>query len=105
MSTSREKKVWHSFAVPVRHCGYSRKNRNRKPVFGVAELVGLLENETTEVVALMPNWAIALSSLLIALLFLLAVYALAASPCGDWVREFYAKRDRLQTLLGDKTKK
>jgi len=53
---------------------------------------------------MMPNWAIALSSLVITLLFLLAVYALAASPYGDWVREFYAKRDRLQTLFGDKTK-
>jgi len=48
----------------------------------------------------MPEWAIALSSLIVTLLFLLCVYALAASPYGDWVREFYAKRDRLQSLFG-----
>jgi hypothetical protein len=49
---------------------------------------------------MMPDWAIGLSSLVITLLFLLGAYALAASPYGDWVREFYAKRDRLQTLFG-----
>ena len=53
----------------------------------------------------MPNWAIVLSSLVITLLFLLGVYALAASSYGDWVREFYVKRDRLQTLFGDEKEK
>lgn len=49
----------------------------------------------------MPLWVDALSSLLITVLFLLAVWGLAASPYGDWVREFHAKRDRLQTLFCD----
>lgn len=53
----------------------------------------------------MPGWAMGLSSLIVTLLFLLGVYALAASPYGDWVREFYAKRDKLQTLFGDDKKK
>ncbi len=37
--------------------------------------------------------------IVVTLLFLLGVYALAASSYADWVREFYAKRDRLQTLM------
>lgn len=53
----------------------------------------------------MPEWAMGLFSLIVTLLFLLGVYALAASPYGDWVREFYAKRDKLQTLFGDDKKK
>lgn len=53
----------------------------------------------------MPEWAIDLSSLIVTLLFLLGVYALSVSSYGDWVREFYAKRDRLQTLFGDDKKK
>ena len=53
----------------------------------------------------MQEWAMVLSSLMVTLLFLLGVYALAASPYGDWVREFYAKRDKLQTLFGDDKKK
>jgi hypothetical protein len=53
----------------------------------------------------MPNWAIGLSTLVVTILFLLGVYVLVASPYGDWVREFYAKRDRLQTLFGDDKKK
>jgi len=50
---------------------------------------------------MMPNWAIGLSSLAVTLLFLFGLYSLAASSYGDWVREFYARRDRLQTLFGD----
>jgi len=53
----------------------------------------------------MPEWATVLSSAIVTLLFLLGVYALAASPYGDWVREFYAKRDKLQTLFSDDKKK
>jgi hypothetical protein len=53
----------------------------------------------------MPDWATYLVSLAITILFLLGIYALAASSYGDWVREFYAKRDRLQTLFGDDEKK
>ena len=53
----------------------------------------------------MPQWAIGLSSVIITILFILGVVALAASPYGDWVRGFYAKRDRLQTLCGDNKKK
>jgi len=53
----------------------------------------------------MPQWAMGLVSLVITLLFLLGIFALAASPYGAWVREFYAKRDRLQTLFGDPKRK
>lgn len=53
----------------------------------------------------MPQWAVGLSSLVIMLLFVSAVYAIGVSSYGDWVREFYAKRDKLQTLFGDEKKK
>ena len=53
----------------------------------------------------MPEWAIGLSSIIVTLLFLLGVYALAASSYGDWVREFYAKRDKLQTVFSNDKKK
>lgn len=53
----------------------------------------------------MPAWANGLVSLTITIVFLLAVFGLAASPYGDWVREFYAKRDRLQTLFARNKKK
>jgi hypothetical protein len=53
----------------------------------------------------MPGWATVFSSAIITLLFLLGIYALAASPYGDWVREFYAKRNKLQTLFSDDKKK
>jgi hypothetical protein len=53
----------------------------------------------------MPKWATGISSLVVTLLFLLGVYGLAASPYADWVREFYAKRERLQTLFGNDEKK
>jgi hypothetical protein len=52
----------------------------------------------------MPEWAIGLSSLIATLLFLLGVYALAASHYADWVNELNAKRDRLQTLFGGEKK-
>ena len=52
----------------------------------------------------MPDWANGLVSLIIIVLFVLAIFGLAASPYGDWVREFYAKRDRLQTLFGEDKK-
>ena len=53
---------------------------------------------------LIPVWAGVIVSLIITALFVLGVFGLAASPYGDWVREFYARRDRLQTLFGDKKK-
>ena len=53
----------------------------------------------------MPQWAMGLVSLVITLLFVLGIFALAASLYGAWVREFYAKRDRLQTLFGDPKRK
>lgn len=54
----------------------------------------------------MPAWATTvLSSLVIIFLFLAGLYAFASSEYADWVREFYAKRDRLQTLFSDEKKK
>ncbi|PYV79262.1 MAG: hypothetical protein DMG93_21065 [Acidobacteria bacterium] len=49
----------------------------------------------------MPSWAIAVSSLGITALFVFGVYLFAASEYADWVRDFYAKRTRLQTSIGD----
>jgi len=51
----------------------------------------------------MPSWANGLVSLILIALFVLAVLGLAATPYGDWVREFYAKRHKLQTLFDDDT--
>jgi len=53
----------------------------------------------------MPQWADYVLGFIITLLFLLAILRLAGSSYGDWVREFYAKRDRLQTLFGNDKKK
>jgi hypothetical protein len=52
----------------------------------------------------MPSWANSLVSLIVIALFVLAVFGLAASTYGDLVREFYARRDKLQTLFDDDTK-
>jgi len=56
----------------------------------------------------MPDRATGLVSLIIIVLFVLAIFGLAASPYGDWVedwvRDFYAKRNRLQTLFGEDKK-
>lgn len=41
-----------------------------------------------------------LGSAAIVLLFIGGIYAVSSSSYGDWVREFYARRDRLQTLFG-----
>lgn len=40
-----------------------------------------------------------LASAAIVLLFIAGIYAMSSSGYGDWVREFYARRDRLQTLF------
>jgi hypothetical protein len=54
----------------------------------------------------MPEWAAALlSSLVITFLFLAGLYALGSSEYADWVRDFYAKHDRLQMLFAEKNKK
>jgi len=53
-----------------------------------------------------PDWPIVLSSVAVVLFAVIVFYAMTSSPYGDWVREFYAKRDKLQTLFGeDKTEK
>ena len=44
----------------------------------------------------MPTWATVLSSAVITLVFIPGVWAMAASPYGEWDRKYHAKRDRLQ---------
>jgi hypothetical protein len=53
----------------------------------------------------MPTWAVYLSSIGIVILAAGLFYALTSGTYGDWVRDFYAKRDRLQTLFEDDKKK
>lgn len=53
----------------------------------------------------MSEWVVYLGSAAVVLLFVVSVYAMSASAYGDWVREFYAKRDRLQTSFGDESEK
>jgi len=54
---------------------------------------------------MLPSWAQILIGISFVVLFILGLFAIAASPYGDWVREFYAKRDRLQTLFTNDSKK
>jgi len=49
----------------------------------------------------MPDWASVTIGLIITCLFVSAVFGLGATAYGDWVRRFYAKRDKLQTLFSE----
>jgi hypothetical protein len=53
---------------------------------------------------MLPTWAQAVIGIAIAAIFVFAVIAMAGGGYGDWVREFYAKRDKLTTIFGDDDK-
>ncbi len=53
---------------------------------------------------LIPEWRSLVWSLAVIVLFVAGILALGRSSYGDWVRRFYERRDRLQTLLGDEGK-
>ena len=53
---------------------------------------------------MLPVWAQIVIGIGLVAVFFLMVFGIAGSSYGDWVQEFYTKRDRLTTIFGSEDK-
>ena len=54
---------------------------------------------------LLPAWATLLIGAVIVVIWITLMCLVSASSYGDWVRSFYAKREKLQSLFADENER